>query len=99
MALSVRPLSPALGAEITGVDLREPLDAATIKAVNDAFDQHVVVVFRDQQLSEDDQVRAAGLFFAESNIVVSTLLGTCSKVDGSMEYDARPLDNERIAVA
>ncbi len=62
MALSVRPLSPALGAEITGVDLREPLDVATVKAINDAFDQHIVVVFRDQQLSEDDQVRAAGYF-------------------------------------
>jgi len=62
MAISVEPLSPALGAAIRGVDLREPLDAATIKAINDAFDRYIVVVFRDQNLSEDDQVRAAGYF-------------------------------------
>src|SRR5580700_9516843 len=61
-AMSVEPLSPALGAAITGVDLRQPLDDATVKAVNDAFDKYVVVVFRDQDLSEDDQVRAAGYF-------------------------------------
>ena len=27
LAFTVQPLSPALGAEITGVDLREPVDA------------------------------------------------------------------------
>ena len=62
MTMSVEPLSPALGAEIKGVDLRRPLDDATVKAINAAFDQHVVVVFRDQDLSEADQLRAAGYF-------------------------------------
>src|SRR5580700_543705 len=62
MMMSVEPLSPALGAEIKGVDLRRPLDDVTVKAVNAAFDQHVVVVFRDQELSEADQLRAAGYF-------------------------------------
>jgi len=62
MTLSVVALSPALGAEARGVDLRKPLDEATSKAVRDAFDQNVVAVFRDQDLSEDDQLRAAGYF-------------------------------------
>ena len=62
MTMSVEPLSPALGAEIKGVDLRRPLDDATVKAINAAFDEHVVVVFRDQDLSEADQLRAAGYF-------------------------------------
>jgi taurine dioxygenase len=62
MAMRVEPLSPALGAAITGVDLRQPLDAAAIKAINDAFDRYIVVVFRDQELSEEDQVRAASYF-------------------------------------
>jgi len=30
MTMSVEPLSPALGAEIKGVDLRRPLDEATV---------------------------------------------------------------------
>jgi len=62
MTMSVEPLSPALGAEIKGVDLRRPLDDATVGAINAAFDEHVVVVFRDQDLSEADQLRAAGYF-------------------------------------
>ncbi len=60
--MKVTPLSKALGAEITGLDLRKPLDDATVKAIRDAFDQNIFVVFREQELSEDDQLRAAGYF-------------------------------------
>ena len=60
--MKVTPLSKALGAEITELDLRKPLDEATVKAIRDAFDQHIFVVFREQELSEDDQLRAAGYF-------------------------------------
>jgi taurine dioxygenase len=60
--MKVTPLSKALGAEITGLDLRQPLDDAGVKAIRDAFDQHIFVVFREQQLSEEDQLRAAGYF-------------------------------------
>jgi taurine dioxygenase len=60
--MKVTPLSKALGAEITGLDLRQPLDDAAVKAIRDAFDQHIFVVFREQELSEDDQLRAAGYF-------------------------------------
>jgi len=60
--MKVTPLSKALGAEITDLDLRKPLDDATVKAIRDAFDQNIFVVFREQELSEDDQLRAAGYF-------------------------------------
>lgn len=60
--MKVTPLSKALGAEITGLDLRQPLGDAAVKAIKDAFDQHIFVVFREQELSEDDQLRAAGYF-------------------------------------
>ena len=60
--MKITPLSKALGAEITGLDLREPLDAAAVTAIRDAFDQYIFVVFREQNLSEDDQLRAAGYF-------------------------------------
>jgi taurine dioxygenase len=62
MTLSIVPLSSALGAEVKGLDLRQPLDPAAIQAINDAFDRHVVLVFRGQELSEQDQLRAAGYF-------------------------------------
>ncbi len=59
---AVSPLSRALGAEVVGLDLRNPLPAATVQAVRKAFDENIVLVFRDQHLSEDDQLRAAGYF-------------------------------------
>jgi taurine dioxygenase len=59
---AVRPLSPALGAEIVGVDLSEPLDDATAPRVLDAWHEHLVLLFRDQHLSENDEVRFAETF-------------------------------------
>ena len=61
-SLSVRPLSPALGAEIVGVDLGKPLDEATVAAIKAAWNEHLVLLFRGQTLSEDDQVRFARHF-------------------------------------
>jgi taurine dioxygenase len=60
--MQVTPLSEALGAEITDIDLSKPLDDATVTAIRDAFDRHIFVVFRDQELSEEDQLRAASYF-------------------------------------
>lgn len=62
MGLSIVPLHQALGAEIRGVDLARPLDAATAQAIVQAFDQYIVLVFRGQELSEADQLRTAGYF-------------------------------------
>ena len=52
----LRPLSPVAGAEVIGLDLRRPLDAATRAAVYAAFVRHHVLAFRDQDLSKDEQV-------------------------------------------
>ena len=62
MTLSITPLSAALGAEATGLDLRLPLAPADITAIRDAFDRSIVLCIRDQQFSEDDQLRAASYF-------------------------------------
>src|SRR5215469_17333518 len=57
MPLEVRTLSPALGAEILGVDLRNEVTADTLEAIMDAWHQHLVILFRNQVLAEDDQIR------------------------------------------
>lgn len=55
-------LSSALGAEIRGVDLSKPIDAETAAAIRKAFDDNVVLVVRDQDLNEEQQLRAAEIF-------------------------------------
>src|SRR5438477_9789 len=61
-AFTVRPLSPALGAEILGVDLRDPIDDALKQKFLDAWHRHLVILLRDQTLDEDSQVRFAETF-------------------------------------
>ena len=54
--VSVRKLGKHLGAEISAVDLSRPLDDGTFAAISDAFFEHQVVVFRDQNLAPSQQV-------------------------------------------
>jgi taurine dioxygenase len=61
-AVAVRPLSPALGAEIVGVHLKEDIDERTFAQIRDAWHEHLVILLRGQELSEDDQVRFAEKF-------------------------------------
>jgi taurine dioxygenase len=58
----VRPLSPAVGAEIVGVDLSQELDDQRFAQILDAWHEHLVILLRDQKLSEEDQVRFAERF-------------------------------------
>jgi len=59
MSITVTPMSAACGAEISSIDLREPIDAAAVKEIEAAFHEHVVVVFRGQDITEDEQMAFA----------------------------------------
>src|SRR5262249_17146702 len=61
-SFTVRPLSPALGAEILGVDLRDPIDDALRQKFLDAWHQYLVILVRNQTLDEEAQVRFAETF-------------------------------------
>jgi taurine dioxygenase len=60
--LQTRPLSPALGVEIMGVDLSAQMSDELFTRIQDCWHQNLVVLFRDQRLSENDQVRFAERF-------------------------------------
>ena len=62
MSLQFKPLHPLFAAEASGIDLRHPVDAATLSAINDAMDKYAVLVFRSQPLDEDQQVAFAKSF-------------------------------------
>src|SRR5215469_8848103 len=56
MSIEVIPTGAALGAEIRGVALAGPIDDATFGAIEDAFNRHGVIFFRDQHLTPPQQV-------------------------------------------
>lgn len=62
MTLSFSPLHPLFAAGAAGIDLRAPLSDATIRQIETAMDRYAVLVFRDQQLTEDRQLAFTGHF-------------------------------------
>ena len=73
MAITVTPRHPALGAEIRGIDMRRPMDPETFKAVHDAWMKHLVVVFPDQPVTDQEHV-AFTRHFGEPEIFHQTSL-------------------------
>ena len=60
--LQIRKLGTALGAEITGLDLSQPLPDDLFARVVQAFHDHEVVVFREQELTPEQQIAFSGRF-------------------------------------
>src|ERR1700716_3594342 len=58
----VVPMTRHIGAELRGIDLRERPDDETIRAIYQAWLDHLVIVFPGQNLSQEDFVRATGFF-------------------------------------
>ena len=60
--LDVVPLSKHIGAEIKGIDLRDKPDDETVKAIHQAWLDHIVLVFRGQTFSQEDLLRVTTYF-------------------------------------
>ncbi len=56
MPIEAIPTGAALGAEIRGVDLAQPLDDAAFAAVERAYNEHGVIFFRNQNITPTQQV-------------------------------------------
>src|SRR5258707_1244602 len=63
--LEVVPLTKHIGAEIRGIDLRQKPDDETVKAIYQAWLDHLVIIFPDQKLEQEDLLRAT-TFFGEN---------------------------------
>jgi taurine dioxygenase len=62
MDITVTPLSSACGAEISGVDLTKELSGETVAAIKEAWGKHLVLVFRGQTITQEQQLRFASYF-------------------------------------
>src|SRR5580704_3437896 len=65
--IQVHPISGALGAEISGVDLSRDLDDSVIGEIRPALVDNLVIFFRDQKLTPDQHL-AFGRRFGELQI-------------------------------
>ncbi len=68
--IEVQRRHPLIGAEVRGVDLSLPLDEATRRRVHDLWMEHLVLVFPDQAITDEQHI-AFGKNFGELEIHVS----------------------------
>ncbi|HEY6259653.1 MAG TPA: TauD/TfdA family dioxygenase [Xanthobacteraceae bacterium] len=91
--IKVKRLHPLIGAEIFGVDLSRPLDPRTLAEVKDTWHAHTVLVFRGQNLSEDDQRRFAACF---GPVATRVKPPPGAKRDDSPEWDEMMVITDRL---
>ncbi|MET9203253.1 TauD/TfdA family dioxygenase [Gordonia sp. NPDC003585] len=60
--LTVEPIAGYLGAEVSGIDLKDDITAQVGDALRDALFEHKVLFFRDQRLDHDQQIRFTEYF-------------------------------------
>ena len=54
--VTVKPLATLIGAELTGIDIAQPLDSETVAVIQRALNTWKVVFFRDQELDHAPQI-------------------------------------------
>jgi len=60
--MKVTRLGEHIGAEVTGIDLRKPVDAETRRALNAAVVENVALVIRGQEFTPEQYLAAVSLF-------------------------------------
>ena len=61
-SFDTRPLGPALGAEILGLDISKPLDDKTIQNHCDAWRDNIILLFNKPDMSQEEKLRFATCF-------------------------------------
>jgi taurine dioxygenase len=60
--MKITPIGETIGAEVTGIDMRQPLDAAAEAELKQALLKHIALVIRDQELDPNELARAVKAF-------------------------------------
>ena len=76
--LTVKPLHRLFVAEITGIDLTQPVSREHMQAIWDAFNEHQILVFREQAFDDESQMRFSRNF------------GTLERMEAHAANDYKP---------
>ena len=60
--IQCKPIAAFGGADVCGIDLAKPYGEDVRAELLRLFDEHHILLFRNQQLQPDDQIRALGIF-------------------------------------
>jgi len=62
MAIEITPKHPLFFAEVSGVDLRQPLSQPVWNEIEAAFNEHAILLFRDQPLTDEQHISFSARF-------------------------------------
>jgi alpha-ketoglutarate-dependent 2,4-dichlorophenoxyacetate dioxygenase len=94
MAVHVRQAHPLFVGEVQGVDLRRPLDEATLREIQAAIDHHAVLVFHDQPIDDAQQIAFAERFGPLERSTLRTIDYGASRLGHDALVDVSNLDEE-----
>jgi len=60
--ITIQPLHPVFAGEVSGVDLTRPLERETIAAIEAGMAKYAVLVFRDQRITDEQQLAFSRCF-------------------------------------
>jgi alpha-ketoglutarate-dependent 2,4-dichlorophenoxyacetate dioxygenase len=96
MTISISALHPLFVGEVSGVDLRIPIDRETLREIAQALDRYAVLVFRNQPVTDEQQIAFSRLFGPMETAVGSILKDRKSRL-GQMLADVSNIDaNDKI---
>jgi len=101
MTVAIRPIHPVFVGEVSGLDIRGPLSADEVAAIEAGMDRHAVLVLRDQQITDEQQMA----FSRNFGRLEDTRGGNITKPEekrlaagmadvSNLGKDGRPLDRE-----
>ena len=96
--MELRPLIGALGAEVFGADLSQPIGDNMVEAIRGALWEHQVLVFRDQKLTVEQHkafARKFGKLHTHPCIYAKSLPGEPEVLRGVKEKEDRRVFGER----
>src|SRR5262245_38421965 len=95
MSIRFHPLGPVIAAEVTGVDLRMPLTADQAQEIHDGMDRYAVLVFHDQDLTNEQHLAFTQALGPIEHAIGSSLRDTQDVRLPSTFADVSNLDREQ----
>jgi alpha-ketoglutarate-dependent 2,4-dichlorophenoxyacetate dioxygenase len=94
MEVSIRRIHPVLGGEVSGIDLRRPLARDEAAAIEAGMDRYAVLVFRDQNITDEQQVAFSRSFGEIENSAGGTVTKPHEKRLGPLLNDVSNLGRD-----
>src|SRR5580658_7552470 len=99
MAISIRQIHPVFVGEVSGIDLRHPLSRDEIAAIDEGMDRHAVLVFHDQNITDEQQIAFTRNFGEIENSAGGTVTKDHEKRLSSLMNDVSNLGQDHRPMA